>query len=128
VFEYHPENQPPYNVLPSLLGAKEYHARYPSEPPQQKANNSAGSVYFPQTDKRVGGSFLTYWNQFGGLQQQGYPLSDEIQEQSKLDGKTYTVQYFERAVMEWHPGADPPHDVLLSLLGLFWYNERYGHP
>jgi hypothetical protein len=125
-FEYHPENKPPHDVLLSLLGAMEYRARYPGGAPQQKPNNSAGSVYFPQTGKRVGGSFLTYWQQFGGVQQQGYPVSDELQEQSKLDGKTYTVQYFERAVMEWHPGATPPDDVQLSLLGVFRYREMYG--
>jgi hypothetical protein len=125
-FEYHPENEPPYDVLLSLLGTMEYSSRYPGGAPQQTPNHSAGSVYFPQTGKRVGGSFLTYWNRFGGLQQQGYPISDEIQEQSKLDGKTYTVQYFERAVMEWHPGHNPPNDVQLSQLGLFRYRERYG--
>ena len=35
-----------------------------------------------------------------------------------LDGKTYTVQYFERAVFEQHPeNAGTPYDVLLSQLG-----------
>ena len=40
-----------------------------------------------------------------------------MQEKSEIDGKTYTVQYFERAVFEYHPENSPPHDVLLSLLG-----------
>ena len=34
-----------------------------------------------------------------------------------VDGKTYTVQYFERAVFELHPENQPPYNVLLSLLG-----------
>jgi hypothetical protein len=125
VFEMHRENQPPYDVLLSLLGAMRYKQKYPNKAPQQEPNYSAGSIYFPQTGKRVGGSFLKYWQTYGGLAQQGYPVSDEIQERSELDGKTYTVQYFERAVMEWHPGNTPPSDVLLSHLGSFRYKERY---
>ena len=73
---------------------------------------------FPETGKTVQGTFLTYWQQHGGLAQQGYPISDQMQEQSATDGKTYTVQYFERARMESHPEyAGSPEEVLLGLLG-----------
>lgn len=125
VFELHPENQPPYDVLLTLLGTFQYKQKYPGGAPGQVTNTSANSVLFPQTGKRVGGSFLLYWQQYGGLQQHGYPISDEIQEVSPLDGKTYTVQYFERAVMEWHPGNVPPNDVLLSHIGKFRYEAKY---
>jgi hypothetical protein len=81
---------------------------------------------FPETGKTVKGRFLEYWNQNGGLPQQGYPISEEMQETSDTDGKTYTVQYFERAVFEHHPDQPQPFDVLLSLLGVFYYNEKYG--
>ncbi len=84
------------------------------------------SRYFPETGKTVKGRFLEYWTQHGGLAQQGYPISDEFQERSDTDGKTYTVQYFERAVFEYHPENRPPYDVLLSLLGSFRYQARYG--
>ena len=52
---------------------------------------------FPQTGKTVSGSFLSYWDTHGGLAQQGYPVSEEMQERSDTNGKTYTVQYFDRA-------------------------------
>ncbi len=40
------------------------------------------------------------------------PVTEEFQENG------VTVQYFERARFEWHPGAWPAHfDVLLGLLG-----------
>jgi hypothetical protein len=81
---------------------------------------------FPETGKTVGGRFLEYWNQNGGLAQQGYPISDEFQETSATDGKVYTVQYFERAVFEHHPEHARPFDVLLSLLGVFYYDQKYG--
>lgn len=125
VFEYHPENQPPYNVLLSLLGAIQYRQKYPTGAPGQVPNNSAGSVFFPQTGHRLGGRFLQYWQQNGGVMQQGYPISDEFTEVSDLDGKPYTVQYFERAVFEIHPENKAPYDVLLSQLGVFSYKAKY---
>jgi hypothetical protein len=80
---------------------------------------------FPETGKTVKGKFLTYWQQHGGLTQQGYPISEELQEASPTDGKTYTMQYFERAVFELHPENQAPNDVLLSLLGNFQYKQKY---
>lgn len=80
---------------------------------------------FKETGKTVSGRFLEYWNQNGGLAQQGFPISDEFQEKSDLDGKVYTVQYFERSVFEMHPENPKPYDVLLSQLGTFRYKEKY---
>ena len=80
---------------------------------------------FPETGKTVEGRFLDYWLKHGGLPQQGYPISDVMHEVSDLDGKSYTVQYFERAVFEIHPENQPPYDVLLSQLGTFRYKEKY---
>jgi hypothetical protein len=126
IFELHPENAPPYDVLLSLLGNFLYKAKYNGNAPGQVPNNGAPSRFFTETGHRVGGKFLTYWNTHGGLAQQGYPISDEFQEVSDLDGKTYMVQYFERAVFESHPENAPPYDVLLSQLGKFRYDARYG--
>jgi pimeloyl-ACP methyl ester carboxylesterase len=125
VFEYHPEQQPPYNVLLSQLGTFRYKQKYPNSAHSQQPNTSPGSRLFTETGHNVGGKFLTYWQQNGGLAQQGYPISDEFTEVSDLDGKAYTVQYFERAVFEYHPENAPPYDVLLSQLGTFQYNHKY---
>jgi acetyl esterase/lipase len=126
VFERHPENKPPYDVLLSLLGDLKYKQKYPNGAPNQKPNTSPGSVLFAETGKRLGGKFLDYWNSHGGVQQQGYPISDEFTEVSELDGKPYLVQYFERAVFEYHPENKPPNDVLLSQLGMLRYRAE-GH-
>lgn len=80
---------------------------------------------FPETGKTVCGGFLTYWKTHGGLAQQGYPISNELQEKSDLNGQTYTMQYFERAVFEYHPENQPPNDILLSQLGTFRYKAKY---
>jgi poly(3-hydroxybutyrate) depolymerase len=119
VFELHPENQAPYDVLLSLLGVSFYRTIYGSGAVGQTPNSSPGSIAFPQTGKRLGGLFLDYWQEHGGLAQQGYPISDEFTERSTLDGQQYTVQYFERAVFENHDGT-----VLLSFLGSFEYEHK----
>ncbi len=81
--------------------------------PLRPVSAQGGSVTFPETGKTVKGKFLDYWNAHGGLAQQGYPISEEMQEISDTNGKTYTVQYFERAVFEAHPENAAPNDVLL---------------
>jgi micrococcal nuclease len=129
VFEYHPENaRTPHDVLLSQLGRLRYNAKYSGNAPGQQPNTTPGSVAFSETGKRLGGRFLQYWQQNGGLAQQGFPISDEFMEKSDLDGKTYRVQYFERGVFEMHPENGPPNDVLLSQLGTFRYNSLYRGP
>ncbi|MEO8288661.1 MAG: hypothetical protein ABI670_19760 [Chloroflexota bacterium] len=81
---------------------------------------------FPETKQAVCGRFLKYWQEHGGLAQQGFPISSEFQEKSELNGQTYTVQYFERAVFELHPENAAPNDVLLSQLGTFQFKRKYG--
>jgi hypothetical protein len=97
-----------FNVLP------------PGPAAQQETSHT-----FPETGKTVSGRFLEYWKQNGGLPQQGFPISDPFMEKSDLDGKTYMVQYFERAVFEMHPENPKPYDVLLSQLGTFRYKQKY---
>jgi len=80
---------------------------------------------FKETGKTVCGRFLQYWQQNGGLAQQGYPISNEFMEVSELNGKEYRVQYFERAVFELHPENKPPYDVLLSQLGTSQFKRKY---
>jgi len=129
VFELHPENQPPFDVLLTLLGALDYKERYPNGAPGQEPNTGPASVLFKETGKRVGGPFLAYWQSHGGLAQQGYPISDEFQAISPLDGKQYTIQYFQRAVFELHPeNKGTPYEVLLSQLGTLRFRDRYIYP
>lgn len=85
-------------------------------------------VTFPETKKTVCGLFLRYWRTHGGLAQQGFPISDVFEEKSDRDGKTYRVQYFERAVFEHHPEyAGTEYEVLLSLLGSEKFERKFGN-
>jgi hypothetical protein len=48
----------------------------------------------------------------------GYPITEQYAEVNPINGKTYTVQYFERSRMELHPeNAGSPYEMLLGLLG-----------
>lgn len=125
VFEYHPENQPPNDILLQLLGVARYTATYPTGASAQSPNQDSGSVFVPETGHRIGNIFYQYWLSHGGLRQQGYPISDEFSEVSDLNGQPYLVQYFERAVFEHHPENPGPNKVLLSQLGTFLYGSRY---
>jgi hypothetical protein len=112
-FEYHPENAAPDDVLLGLLGREQFAAKYP----QGRPAGGTGGVCFDVTGRCVRAAFYQYWQGHGGLAQLGYPISDEFAEVSPTDGKTYTVQYFERARFEYHPENAAPDDVLLGLLG-----------
>src|SRR5262245_25416771 len=89
------------------------------------AQSAGGCQTFPETGHKTCGKFLDYWKAHGGLAQQGFPISEEFVETSPLNGRPYTVQYFERAVFELHPENKPPYDVLLSQLGTYLGNARY---
>lgn len=81
---------------------------------------------FAETGLCVAGRFLEYWEANGGLPQQGFPITEVIEERSLFDGKIYRVQYFERARFEEHPENQVPYDVLLGLLGVEQFEAKYG--
>ncbi len=115
-FEYHPENQPPQDVQMGLLGVQAIGKRI--FPPLTDPMPGSDTIYFPQVQHTIGGAFLQYWQERGGVGQFGYPISEPVLEKSAVDGQTYTVQYMERARFELHPeykGSDA--EVLLGLLG-----------
>src|SRR6476661_1597428 len=92
----------------------------------QPARAQANCRTFTETGHQVCGTFLNYWTNNGALAQQGYPITEPVSETSDTDGKIYTVQYFERAVFEEHPELQgTPNEVLLQLLGVFFYQSRY---
>jgi amicyanin len=118
-FEYHPEiSDQRYQVLLGQFGRQ----IHPADPPVAQ---KPGATFFPDTGHNVEGRFLEYWTANGGLAIFGLPLSEPIQERLG-DGQTYTVQYFERARFEQHPGNQPPYDVLLGQFGRQIYEQQGG--
>ncbi len=110
-FEYHPEAQDPqYRVQLGFLGKA-------FQSPAAATTARDGTRFFAETGHTLSGNFRTYWEQNGGLAIYGLPITEEVREISPLDGKEYTVQYFERARFETHPENAAPYNVLLGQLG-----------
>lgn len=74
-------------------------------------------TYFPLVGHTLRGGFRDFWQGHGGLEQFGYPITEEYNEVSATNGRSYVTQWFERARMEWHPGEGLAIDVQLGLLG-----------
>lgn len=72
--------------------------------------------FFPETGFTVAGDFLAFWEERGGLELFGYPLSAVVREACE-DGHEHWVQWFERACFERHEELPPGRQVLLRRLG-----------
>lgn len=111
----------PYEVQFSRLGAIYTDGRDFAE--QEFFVSRPDLRYFAVTRHAVGGAFLSFWEQNGGMETFGYPISEEFDEVLP-DGTTYRVQYFERARLELHPNlAGTEHNVQVGLLGTALYNN-----
>lgn len=89
--------------------------------PWQRGNKTSrtpdrGCIAFDETGHQVCGGFAQFWRANGDRNRLGLPITGEFQ-QTLGDGRTYTVQYFERRRMELHPENAPPFNILLGLLG-----------
>jgi outer membrane protein assembly factor BamB len=115
----------PYEVQLTLLGDRVTTSRRPFPVATPVAN--AGDVrFFPEVSHTARGPFLRYFNENGGLDRFGYPISEQLQEQNNDGtGHLYTVQYFQRARFEYHPeSAGTPFEIQLGLLGDQVLNDR----
>ncbi|MEO8286000.1 MAG: peptide ABC transporter substrate-binding protein [Chloroflexota bacterium] len=136
-YEAHPENKAPYDLLLGRLGGSLAEGRGIVDPYTHEVRSRSDAafvgidkpqdadgiarVWFRETRHSVSGKILEYWNRYGGLAQFGFPLSEQFQEISDTDNKTYMVQYFERNRFELHPESQPPYEVQLGLLGVQQY-------
>jgi len=111
-FEWHPGAAPDrHDVLLGLLGTEQAASRQ-GQSPFQPATPEPSARYFPETAHNLSGAFRTYWETDGGLALFGFPISEPYVDHGM------TIQYFERARFESHPGKAPERaDVLLGLIG-----------
>ena len=116
-FEFHPEKGQPYDVLLSRLGVRVLEARGVDWKALPRSTARGGCTFFVETGRNLCEPFATYWRDNGGLAIFGFPITDAYPETSSTDGKTYTVQYFERNRFEHHPESAPAYRVQLGLLG-----------
>lgn len=84
-------------------------------------------VFFPETGHGVGGGFLDFFEEHGGVRVFGFPVTEEfhVPDPKAPDLTKYGVpkgcrriQVFEAAVLEWHPEEpDPRWHIQRRLLG-----------
>ncbi|MDB5077171.1 MAG: hypothetical protein JWO42_3350 [Chloroflexi bacterium] len=79
----------------------------------------AGQMWFAATHQSLSGRFLSYWRTHKGSRLFGSPISQPLYEQNgDGTGRTYLVQYFQNARLEYHPElAGTPNVVTLGQLG-----------
>ena len=113
--ELHPENPPPNRVQLGPL-SEELGKRTPPVP--QTAPDSFVQRYFPETGHTVAYAFLTFFNNHGGVDTFGYPISEYGSETA--GGRI--VQYFQRAKFEWYPELAGLQRVQLADLGTIHFD------
>lgn len=80
---------------------------------------AGGSVCFTGlTDYCAENAFLAFWKTHGATEILGLPVSQPFR-----DDRGLLVQFYERAILEWHPENPPAYQVLLTRLGA----ERLGN-
>ena len=127
-FEAHPENVgTPYAVQMGRLGVIITQSRTTEKPFVRVAaiNDAADRRFFAESGHTLSGAFKTYWDNHGGLAIFGLPICEPFDEKSATDGKTYSVQYFERNRFEYHPESKgTAQEVQLGLLGAEVLRQR----
>lgn len=142
VFEYTPQNRPPYNVSLYRMGdliLKDRGYDWQSKPGETEHYRNC--VYFEQTHYNVcnydgGSGFAQYWQTHGlefdgkrgfsyneSLALFGFPLTEDYQDVDE-QGNAIIVQWFERARFEYHPNNLAGSKILLGLLGREYANNH----
>jgi hypothetical protein len=130
-FEYHPEHAgTPYETELGRLGYERASDlglldTKPFKPAPEGLYGDIGCLYFAETSHNLCWDFKDYWQSHGlefgdpgfsyreSLALFGLPISELY-----VDPATgLSVQYFERARFEYHPGNPEPYTVLLGRLG-----------
>lgn len=97
--EFDSTARPGQEVSVGLLGRDAVALKY--YVPGRFIPNTRDQAYFPQTKHTLRLGFYQFWSGNGGLGRFGYPLSEEVDEKNVIDGKSGTVQYFERVKLEF---------------------------
>ncbi len=109
------EIQPDGSVTAGRLGARllELQGR-PWQSFPTVEGTPAGCLFFAETGHSLCGAFLSYWQNNGGLERFGFPITEPMNE--TIGDWSGNVQYFERRRMELHVELSGT-PVLLGLLG-----------
>jgi peptidoglycan-N-acetylglucosamine deacetylase len=111
VLEKHPDNPPEWQILLRRLGAQARTSELRQHPAFQPQPEAETGYYFPETEQNLRWGFKEHWEKNGGIRIFGYPISAEFEQHG------FTVQYFERAIFEYHPENPLEWRILQPLIG-----------
>ncbi len=117
-FELHPEMPQEARVTLTRLGDILYN---PGQSLSISPNYPACKT-FPETNHQVCYAFLDFFQANGGIPQFGYPISETEMQDGRI------VQYFQRALFEWHPELPSGQRVGLADLGKRYFDARNEDP
>lgn len=98
--------------------------RLPTDPQDPPAVPSPDNVYFPETHHFVSAGFKAFWQGHGGAEILGYPLTEEFSETDPATGEQMTVQYFQRAKLEFRASAPSGKQISIARLGVTLTADR----
>lgn len=78
----------------------------------------------PRPEICVHPHFRKFWQDNGALDQFGYSITDLYAR--TVNNKTFYVQEFERARLEFFPQVTAPHNIVLGRVGAEWLDYRIG--
>jgi hypothetical protein len=113
------EQGPDGEISLTALGSEFYQV----DGPPQESNRRAGSCKrFEGSDFPVCFEFLDYYEQYGGVEQFGLPISNYGSSGDSL------VQYFENAVLEYKHNAPNNPNVTIAMLGSRYFSLLEENP
>lgn len=98
--------------------------RLPTDPQDPPAVPSPDNVYFPETHHFVSAGFKSFWQGHGGAEILGYPLTEEFSETDPTTGEQMTVQYFQRAELQYRASAPAGNRISIARLGVTLTSDR----
>lgn len=107
--EYHPENEPAYQVTVGWLGDLLHRRRPPISAQAIPPAGDPNHRYYPKSGHTLSGNFLHYFDTHGGSVRFGLPISEPF----LLEG--VLTQDFQSARFFWTPNAGQP--VTLEAIG-----------
>ena len=113
--EYHPENEPAYQITVGWLGELLQRRRPPIPTAEIPAANLPSQRYYPQTGHTLSRDFLDYFDRHGGTVRFGLPISEPF----FLEGRL--TQDFQSARFFWTPQT--AEGVTLENIGQVYLTE-----
>lgn len=108
--EYHPENEPAYQVTVGWLGELLNRRRPPIPAPSIPHHNNKNRRYYGETGHTISGDFLDYFDAHGGSVRFGLPISEPFILNGQITQDLQSARFF------WTLDTNPP--VTLENTGL----------